>query len=287
MKKIGLISNLYKDPAGEQTSKVLQGIIKRNMMPLVTDSVYKLLKQGKWSKEKDLFQHSDIILVLGGDGTILQTSRNAAKYGKPILGINLGRLGFLAEAEMSDLDSILDIIVSGSYQIEDRMMLDSQLIRKGKKVDSFLALNDIAVTKGSFARLIHLDVTINGEFVNHYAADGLLVSSPTGSTAYSLSAGGPVIYPGMECLLLTPICPHTLTSRPIITDAESNIVIDVIDKNREIQVTIDGQHAVELQAGDQITISKSNLKTQLIRLSGYGFFNLLRSKLSARNECID
>src|SRR5690606_27503267 len=105
------------------------------------------------------------------------------------------------------------------------------LIRKGKKVDSFLALNDIAVTKGSFARLIHLDVTINGEFVNHYAADGLLVSSPTGSTAYSLSAGGPVIYPGMECLLLTPICPHTLTSRPIITDAESNIVIDVIDKN--------------------------------------------------------
>lgn len=275
---------MYKDPTGEYTGKVLQGMVKRNMQPLVTSSVYKLLKQGTLLEEKEIYQLSDLILVLGGDGTILQTSRSAARFNKPLLGINLGRLGFLTEAEMSDLEHILDTLASGSYQIERRMMLESRLIRDKRLMRQFLALNDVAVAKGSFARIIHLNVTIDGEFVNHYAADGLLVSSPTGSTAYSLSAGGPVICPGMECLLMTPICPHTMTSRPIITNADSMIEIGVIDKNRDIQVTIDGQQVVDLQEGDRITISKSPLETQLIRLSGYGFFNLLRSKLSARNE---
>jgi len=286
MIKLGIVSNLYKDPTGENTSKVIHRIIERNMLPMVTDPVFRLLRQGTYCKEEEeLFEHSDIILVLGGDGTILQTSRSAAKYNKPILGVNLGHLGFLAEAEMSNLDSILDIIVSGSYKTEYRMMLESKLIRNGQIIESFLALNDVAVTKGSFARLIHLDVTINGEFVNHYAADGLLVSTPTGSTAYSLSAGGPIIFPGMECLLMTPICPHTLTSRPIVTDANAIIEINVTDKNREVQMTIDGQYAIELHSNDKIIISKSKMKTQLVRLPGYGFFNLLRNKLSARNEC--
>ncbi|HHT65821.1 MAG TPA: NAD(+) kinase [Clostridiales bacterium] len=284
MVKIGIVSNLYKDPTGEYTDKVLKGMIKRNMQPLVTSSVYKQLKQGTLLREKEIYQLSDLILVLGGDGTILQTSRSAAKFNKPLLGINLGRLGFLAEAEMSDLEHILDTLASSSYQIEHRMMLEARLIRNNQLIKQFLALNDVAVAKGSFARIIHLNVRIDGEFVNHYAADGLLVSSPTGSTAYSLSAGGPVIYPGMECLLMTPICPHTMTSRPIVTNADSIIEIGVIDRNREIQVTIDGQQVKSLQEGDHITISKSPLKTQLIRLSGYGFFNLLRNKLSARNE---
>jgi NAD+ kinase len=284
MVKAGVIVNLYKDPTGEHTGRVLQGMIKRNIQPLVTHSVYKILRQGTLLEEEALYQLSDLILVLGGDGTILQTSRSAAKFDKPLLGINLGRLGFLAEAEMSDLETILDVLASGSFQIERRMMLESRLIRQNQLINQFLALNDVAVTKGSFARIIHLDARIDGEFVNHFAADGLLVSSPTGSTAYSLSAGGPVIYPGMECLLMTPICPHTLNSRPIVTNADSNIEIDVLDKNREIHVTIDGQYAVGVREGDRIIISKSQMKTQLIRLSGYGFFKLLRSKLSARYE---
>jgi NAD+ kinase len=203
-------------------------------------------------------------------------------YKKPILGINLGRLGFLAEAEMADYDFILDALSSGTYKTEKRMMLEAVLVREGIPVNRFVALNDVAVAKGSFARIIHLKADIDGEFVSHYAADGLLISSPTGSTAYSLSAGGPVIYPGMECLLMTPICPHTLNSRPIVTNACSRIEVEVIDKNRDIQLTIDGQEAVNLRDGDKVLISKSELETHLIRLSGYGFFNLLRSKLSAR-----
>ena len=284
MIKVGVIANLYKDPTGEHTDKVLREVIKRNMQPLVTHSVYELLSQGKLYEENELYQLSDIILVLGGDGTILQTSRRAALFDKPLLGINLGRLGFLAEAEMSNLESILDILATGSYEIERRMMLEARLIRDEQLLNKFLALNDVVISKGSFARIIHLDVKINSELVNRYAADGLLVSSPTGSTAYSLSAGGPVIYPGMECLLMTPICPHTLTSRPIVTNADSNIEIVVLDKNREIQITIDGQHAEDVREGDRIIITKSPFETQLIRLSGYGFFNLLRNKLLARNE---
>jgi NAD+ kinase len=282
MKKIGIISNLSKDTSGDYTKTIIDGIASRNMEPLVTSPVYKLLKKGTLLGEKELYQLSDIVLVLGGDGTILQTAREAAVYGIPLLGINLGRLGFLAEAEMSDCDFILDTLASGSYQMEKRMMLETELYRDGRIINRFIALNDVAVAKSSFARIIHLKASVNGELVNHYAADGLLVSSPTGSTAYSLSAGGPVIYPGMECLLMTPICPHTLNSRPIVTNADSRIEIEVIDRNREIQLTIDGQQAVNIMYGDKIVIFKSELETQLIRLTGYGFFNLLRSKLSAR-----
>ena len=284
MIKVGIVSNLTKDSSGENTEKIVRGVISRNMQPLVPAPVYQLLNMGTLLGEKELYQLSDLILVLGGDGTILQTARLAALYGKPLLGINLGRLGFPAEAEMADCDFILDALSSGAYKIEKRMMLEAELLRDGKRINRFIALNDAAVGKGSFARIIHLKVEIDGEFVNHYAADGLLVSSPTGSTAYSLSAGGPIIYPGMECLLMTPICPHTLNSRPIVTNACSRIEVEVIDKNRDIQLTIDGQEAVGLRDGDRIVISKSTLATQLIRFSGYGFFNLLRSKLSARTD---
>jgi NAD+ kinase len=282
MKKVGIVSNLSKDSSGENTEKIIHGILSRNMQPMVTTPVYQLLGLGTLLGEKELYQLSDCILVLGGDGTILQTARQAAIYRKPILGINLGRLGFLAEAEMSDYDFILDTLAAGTYKTERRMMLEAVLIREGRQVSRFIALNDVAVAKASFARIIHLKAEIDGEFVSNYAADGILVSSPTGSTAYSLSAGGPVIYPSMECLLLTPVCPHTLNSRPIVTKAGSSIAIEVVDRNRDIQLTIDGQEAVDLRDGDKILISRSDLETQLIRLSGYSFFNLLRSKLSTR-----
>ena len=284
MIKVGIVSNLSKDISGENTEKIIRGIMNRNMQPLVSSPVHRLLHMGNLLGERELFQLSDLILVLGGDGTILQTARPAALFGKPILGINLGRLGFLAEAEMADCEFILDALSSGAYQIEKRMMLEAELLRDGRQISRSIALNDMAVAKGSYARILHLKVEIDGEFVNRYAADGLLVSSPTGSTAYSLSAGGPIIYPGIECLLMTPVCPHTLNSRPIVTSSCSRIAIEVIDKNRDIQLTIDGQEAVSLQEGDRIVISKSSHVTQLIRLSGYGFFNLLRSKLSARTD---
>lgn len=283
MIKLGIISNLSKDITGEYTKKVLHGILERSMIPLVSPSVYQLCQLGKILAENEIYKQSDLILVLGGDGTILHSSRKAAEYQKPLLGINLGHLGFLAEAEMVNLASILDALQSGNYKIDKRMMIEAKVIRGQQILKRAIALNDVIVSKGIYGRIIHLNLNINGEFVNYYAADGLLVSSPTGSTAYSLSAGGPIIDPDMECLLVTPVCPHTLNSRPIVTPASSLIEIESTDKNRDIQVTIDGQQIVNLAEGDRITIEKADQKTQLIRIAGYNFYRLLRNKLFSRN----
>mgnify|MGYP000939928735 FL=1 len=284
MIQVGIISNLCKDIDGKNAEKIIRSMKGRDMNPLVSIPVYQLLNIGTPLEEKELYQQSDLILVLGGDGTILRAARPAAIYEKPILGINLGQLGFMAEAEMADCESILDALSSDSYHIEKRMMLDAEVLRGGKSVSRSVALNEMAVAKGTFARMIHLKVQINEEFVNHYAADGLLVSTPTGSTAYSLSAGGPVVQPDMECLLITPICPHTLNSRPIVANPCADIEVEVQEKDRNIQLTVDGQGAVGLQDGDRIRIRKSSRITQLISLSGSAFFHLLRNKLSVQTD---
>ncbi|NLC43244.1 MAG: NAD(+)/NADH kinase [Clostridiales bacterium] len=283
MIKLGIISNLSKDITGDNTKEVLNGILERSMIPLVTPSVYQLCQLGNLLAEDEIYKQSDLILVLGGDGTILHSSRKAAEYQKPLLGINLGHLGFLAEAEMVNLPSILDALALGKYKIDKRMMIEAKVMRGQQVLKSAIALNDVIVSKGVYGRIIHLNLNINGEFVNYYAADGLLVSSPTGSTAYSLSAGGPIIDPEMECLLVTPVSPHTLNSRPIVTHSSSLIEIESIDKNRDVQVTIDGQQIVNLTEGDRIIIEKANQKTHLIRISGYNFYKLLRNKLFVRN----
>lgn len=282
MRKIGIISNLSKDKNGENTIKIVNAAIKRNIRVLLSPSLFKLIGEGIISSDEEFFRESELILVLGGDGTILGTARKAALSSKPILGINLGRLGFLAEAEVSELETILDALLEGSYYTEERMMLQAELIREDRVISSFLALNDIAVAKGSFSRIIHLDAYINDSMVSHYAADGLLVSSPTGSTAYSLSAGGPVIDPQMECLLMTPICPHLLSSRPIVTAASSKIDIVVNDRSKDILITIDGQDGKKLKESDIVSISKAKYKTKLIRFTNRGFYTLLRNKLSER-----
>jgi len=282
MLSIGIVSNLSKDAGGQKTSMIIEAVLDRDMKAFVLPPIYELTQKGILTGEKDFYEKSDLILVLGGDGTILHTARQAARHNKPLLGINLGRLGFLAEAELSDYSMILDSVAEGSYQVESRMMLQAELMRKGRTSKSFLALNDIAVTKSSYSRIIHLKALINGNAINNYSADGILVSSPTGSTAYSLSAGGPVIDPGMECLLLTPICPHTLNSRSIVTDASSTIEIVVDDTNKDIVLTIDGQEGVELQNGDTVRVCKAEYKAQLIKISKRNFYTLLHEKLTER-----
>ncbi len=225
MKNIGIVSNFSKDPEGIRTSAIISKIQQRGMQPLVLPEVYGVINTGKVVETESFYSLSDIILVLGGDGTLLRAARQACKYGLPVLGINMGRLGFLTEIEVSDIDLALDSILAGDYYIEQRMMLKAELVRQGGGVCQLIALNDIAIAKASFARIIHLKVFINDDFVGYYPADGVLVSSPTGSTAYSLSAGGPIINPAMECLLLTPICPHALNARAIVTDSKDKIRI--------------------------------------------------------------
>ena len=282
MRKIGLISNITKDTDGSKTLEIVNSIEKHSLHVYLSSSLYKQIKIGIVCTDEEFYKQSDLILVLGGDGTILQTARKAAINGKPILGINLGRMGYLAEAEIADFEKTLESLIDGSYIIEERMMLEAKLKRQGKVISHYLALNDIAVAKGSFSRIIQLTAYINDIMVNHYSADGLLVSSPTGSTAYSLSAGGPVIDPEMECLLMTPICPHTLSSRPIVTANSSKIDIVNKDKSSDVLITIDGQDGEELAYMDTVSISKAPCVTKLIKLNNRGFYTLLRNKLSER-----
>lgn len=282
MKNIGIVSNFSKDPEGIRTSAIISKIQQRGMQPLVLPEVYRVINAGKVVETESFYSLSDIILVLGGDGTLLRAARQACKYGLPVLGINMGRLGFLTEIEVSDIDLALDSILAGDYYIEQRMMLKAELVRQGGGVCQLIALNDIAIAKASFARIIHLKVFINDDFVGYYPADGVLVSSPTGSTAYSLSAGGPIINPAMECLLLTPICPHALNARAIVTDSKDKIRIVVADKSRDVLLTVDGQEGVPVHKGDNIIITKAEVVTRLIRIRKRSFFNLLKDKMAER-----
>ncbi|NLX71294.1 MAG: NAD(+)/NADH kinase [Clostridiales bacterium] len=282
MNKIGIIPNLSKDLGGDQTRLVIKKIRDKGLEALVMPDIYEIVGSGSMVESNDFFKESDILIVLGGDGTLLNAARQSCSFGIPILGINIGRLGFLTEIEISDIDKALDSLVANEYYVEKRMMLKASILKENNEHIELTALNEIAIAKASFARIIHLKVFINDEFVNYYPADGILVSSPTGSTAYSLSAGGPIISPRMKCLLLTPICPHALNARPIVTHQNDLIRIIIDDKTRDVFLTIDGQKGVPVKKGDIIHIGKADVETQLVRINKHNFFDVLREKLTER-----
>jgi NAD+ kinase len=282
VKKIGIMPNLSKDLEGIQTKLVIEKIRDKGFEPFVMPEIYEIIGTGHVAGSSDFFRQCDVLFVLGGDGTLLNAARQACSYGVPILGINIGRLGFLTEIEISEIDEALDLLVAKEYYVEKRMMLKASIVKENNAPIELTALNEIAIAKASFARIIHLRVFINDEFVNCYPADGILVSSPTGSTAYSLSAGGPIISPNMKCLLLTPICPHALNARPIVTHQNDLIRILIDDKTHDVFLTIDGQKGVPVKKGDIIHVGKADVETQLIRFGKRSFFNVLREKLTER-----
>ena len=220
------------------------------------------------------------VVVLGGDGTLLGAVRQFGRTGTPILGVNLGGLGFLTAIPLERLYPCMELMLEGGLHSEDRIMLGTKVSREGKEVYSFEVLNDIVVNKRTLARIIDLDVYINGEFLTTFRADGLIVSTPTGSTAYNLSAGGPILYPTMESFILTPICPFTLTNRPILVPDSADITIKMRKKTDEtVVLTFDGQVGFEINYKDEIKVSKAKCKVRLLRPPDYSFFDILRNKL--------
>lgn len=207
-------------------------------------------------------------------------ARQIAPYNIPILGINMGHVGFLTEIELSDLYTDLERFNRKEYHIDVRMMLEAKVVRDKQVLKELLALNDVVITKGPFARLIRLKTYANEAYVDTYPADGLIISTPTGSTAYSLSAGGPIIKPDMDLLLLTPICPHTLQSRSIILYKDDVIKVKVLADHNEVMLTVDGQQGYKLLPEDTIIVNKSSFTTQLIRIKKRSFYDVLRKKLS-------
>lgn len=223
---------------------------------------------------------AECLLVLGGDGTILNGARLAAPFGLPLLGINLGQVGFLTEVDVPEITEALDALLAGTYFVEERMMLEASVYRGTERVASFIGLNDAVISKGAFARLISLETYINEEYVNTYRADGLIVAVPTGSTAYSLSAGGPLVAPGLDLLLITPICPHTLSSRPVVIGPEHSVRVSLPSVHGEAALTIDGQRGFSLRQNDVVVVRRCQHRARLIKLKKSSFFGLLRQKLN-------
>jgi NAD+ kinase len=219
------------------------------------------------------------VIVLGGDGTLLAAARVFARSGVPILSVNLGALGFLTEVRLADIYTHLEAWNKGGCCIESRAMVHSELWRDGKLNCEHDALNDVVVAKGAIARMGHFAVEVDDQLAAVFRADGVIVATPTGSTAYSLAAGGPVLTPGVDVLVVTPICPHQLTLRPMVLPGASRILVRIEGVPDQTFLTVDGQEAIQLRLGDELRCRHSDLSVKLIRLGENGFFDVLRSKL--------
>jgi len=220
------------------------------------------------------------VVVLGGDGTLISVARLVGDRRVPILGINLGSLGFLTEITVDELYDALQACLTGEYQTSERMMLHCIVEREGRTVAEHRVLNDAVINKGALARIIDLAASINGRYLTSFKADGLIISSPTGSTGYSLSANGPIIDPSLECIVITPICPHTLTNRPIVVTDESVISITVASSfDEKVYLTLDGQVGFELHEGDSVEVRRALKTTSLVMSRSRDYFEILRTKL--------
>lgn len=220
----------------------------------------------------------DLVIVLGGDGTLLSMARSLAP-GVPILGVNLGSLGFMTEINRSELYPSLIEVLAGQFEIEERSVLEVDLFRASGSKVSYRALNDVVIAKSALARIIQLSVEIGGRHIARYRADGLIVSTPTGSTAYNLSAGGPIVHPVLPVAIITPICPHTLSQRPLVVPDSAEIDITLETAQEEVYLTLDGQEGTSLGYRDRVCVSAAEHKVGLVRVSGRTFFDALRNKL--------
>jgi NAD+ kinase len=225
-----------------------------------------------------LVEQVDVMIVLGGDGTLLHAARLIGSAGIPILGVNLGSLGFLTEVKLDEMYSALEGLLSGQYQSEERVLLNVEVIRGGQAAARYLALNDAVINKGALARIIELEVRVNSQPVLFTRADGLIISTPTGSTAYSLAAGGPILYPTLDAFIIAPICPHTLTNRPVVIPDRDAVEV-YLRRGTDVMLTVDGQVGMPLQQHDSLRVCRAESTLRLVLPFGSTFFKLLREKL--------
>lgn len=284
MNSFGLVVNLTKKGVRTLVGEIADWLTSKGCTVLIEEDIAAFLElPGLGVSKSRLFELAECIIVFGGDGTLLGTARKVAGTGTPIIGINMGHMGFLTEIDIPEALPCLEKLLNGEYDIEERMMLQAHVYRQDKLVEQLVGLNDAVITKGAFARLILMEAYVNGDYINTYPSDGLIVASPTGSTAYSLSAGGPLASPALDLMLLTPICPHSLWARPMVI-APDSIVKIIISSQGEVMLTMDGQHGFNLCQYDQVVVTRSPLKARLVRLRGRSFFEVLRKKLKEEGE---
>jgi len=278
-KSVGILTK-PKFPEDKSTLQDVVTWLRARSIDVILDTTSAMLlgEQGGYQKTQ-LASKADVLLVLGGDGTMLNAARLAGERSIPILGVNMGGLGFLTEVRVENLYPSLERVFANDFVLDERLMLRTDIHRHGETVAQGVVLNDVVISKGTLARMIELKIAIQGRFVTNLRGDGLIVSSPTGSTAYSLSAGGPVIDPAVQSLILTPICPHTLTHRPLIVPGNAEIEVTLTSKDDGAMATLDGQVGVAITQGDTVVIQTSEHRTRLIRFPESNYYDVLREKL--------
>lgn len=283
MKNIGLIPNWQKRNANLVVEKIANFFEPRRISFKIADK-----KRADFYSEESLSdQLADwedslgLIIVVGGDGTILRVARDLACWDVPILGINLGHKGFLAEIEVEQMERFLQYVATGQYSFQERMMIEARLKRGDEELGYYLALNDIVVSRGPFSRIIKVDAFVNEDFMESYSGDGIIISTPTGSTGYSLSAGGPIANPTMDLFVVTPICPHSLYNRAVIVNGVDVIKLRVDSRQVQVVLTVDGQVRFALEDEDQVIVSRADQKVKLVCFDDYSFYRMLHQKLKA------
>jgi NAD+ kinase len=278
MKNIAIFAKVHDPRCQDVALQLISWLRGKGLTPLVEAHLARHI-DFREAIITDIPDSTDLVVVLGGDGTLISVARMIGDREVPILGVNLGSLGFLTEITLDELCDSLDRYVSGEYRVSERMMLHVAVMRSGLVIEEKSVLNDVVINKGALARIIDLETTINGHYLTTFKGDGMIISTPTGSTGYSLSANGPILYPELDCFVITPICPHTLTNRPIVVASDARITVGLKCINEDVFLTLDGQVGVELKCGDEIQIGKAGKRTRLIISSSRDYFEILRTKL--------
>lgn len=285
MKRFVIVTNKTKDPGLAVTERISSFLTKAGALLRIcgedtAGSNWKTL----FSEEEEKKWPECCILVLGGDGTMLRTARETAGSGAYVLGVNLGTLGYLAEVEKQQVERALSQLLEGSYEVEERMMLHGQVVRDREVIEDIHALNDVAIIRSGSLQMIHFQISVNGKLLRGYHADGIIVATPTGSTGYNMSAGGPIVEPGARLLLLTPICPHTLQSRSVVLREDDRICIEIGERDaaraQQVEASFDGSRSVTLKTGDRVWIERSERTTSILKLSEASFLDVLHRKMN-------
>ena len=285
MKKVILTPNPYRDKNFSTVRRAMDilrdaGMEVRLCLPFDVDRTYELPKDLHFSRMDREMPDADVVICFGGDGTILHMAKTATRYNVPILGVNIGTMGFMAELESAELDE-LRRLATGDYTIDSRMMLDVSVQRDRNIVFHELCLNDAVITKGAVARIVHLSVSCDGVQAMECGGDGIIVATPTGSTGYNLSAGGPIVEPDGQSILITPICAHDLLSRSIVASPERVVTLELTrNARRNGFLSVDGGKAIKLSMGDVTTVRRSNKMTKLVRLNGRSFYDVIHNKFN-------
>jgi len=277
--RIGIVMKPNKPEALALAREMIGWLKQKNTQVYLDTSVASPIHYAPSCRPEEMSKCVDLLVVLGGDGTLLSAARHMEKEDIPILGVNLGGLGFLTEITLEELYPVLERILEGKVEIEKRMKLHATVFRQGEKVGEYTVLNDAVISKSVLARVIHLRSSVNGAYVTTYRGDGDIISTPTGSTAYSMAAGGPIVYPTMDSVLITPICPHTLTNRPLLIPDEATVEFTLETEESDVRLTLDGQVGCDLLPFDRVVIHKSGQSVSFIKSPFKDYFQILRTKL--------